>query len=97
MAATSHHLLLVLYVSSQIISMSSVPISIGLFGAILIAGSINQMQGTQTQILVASEDIIQGMGEEESWGNGRMDLESNDYPGSGANNRHLPRPPNGRG
>ncbi|KAK9119231.1 hypothetical protein Scep_017324 [Stephania cephalantha] len=62
-----------------------------------ISRSINQMQGTQTQILVASRGHHPGMGEEESWGNGRMDLESNDYPGSGANNRHLPRPPNGRG
>ncbi len=23
----------------------------------------------------------------------RMDVELNDYPGSGANNRHTPRPP----
>ncbi|XP_016442365.1 uncharacterized protein LOC107767789 [Nicotiana tabacum] len=30
---------------------------------------------------------------EEEFINGRMDLESHDYPGSGANNRHTPRPP----
>ncbi|XP_044485429.1 uncharacterized protein LOC123210997 [Mangifera indica] len=28
---------------------------------------------------------------------GRMDVELNDYPGSGANNRHTPRPPMGKG
>ncbi|KAK1317458.1 hypothetical protein QJS10_CPA05g00607 [Acorus calamus] len=31
--------------------------------------------------------------EVEELGHGRMDLESNDYPGSGANNRHDPRNP----
>lgn len=29
--------------------------------------------------------------------NGRMDVEVNDYPGSGANNRHTPRQQLGRG
>ncbi|KAK4768115.1 hypothetical protein SAY87_003256 [Trapa incisa] len=28
---------------------------------------------------------------------GRLDIEINDYPGSGANNRHNPRPQLGRG
>ncbi|KAK4778709.1 hypothetical protein SAY86_006237 [Trapa natans] len=30
-------------------------------------------------------------------GEGRLDIEINDYPGSGANNRHNPRPQLGRG
>ncbi|OAY41877.1 hypothetical protein MANES_09G136400v8 [Manihot esculenta] len=30
---------------------------------------------------------------EEGYSNGRMDLESTDYPGTGANNHHDPKPP----
>ncbi|KAJ6339969.1 hypothetical protein OIU77_007839 [Salix suchowensis] len=35
-------------------------------------------------------------GQDEHTGHGRKIVELNDYPGSGANNRHTPRPQFGR-
>ncbi|KAJ3677386.1 hypothetical protein LUZ60_003110 [Juncus effusus] len=37
--------------------------------------------------------IIDEISIEEGMIKGRMDIETNDYPGSGANNRHTPKPP----
>ncbi|XP_054802365.1 uncharacterized protein LOC129306059 [Prosopis cineraria] len=47
-------------------------------------------QATPAQGLRNGEEMIE-MGEEVI--EGRMDLESTDYPGTGANNRHDPRTP----
>ncbi|KAI9173816.1 hypothetical protein LWI28_007089 [Acer negundo] len=46
-----------------------------------------------THQLVIAETIL----EEEKTMSGRMGVELNDYPGSGANNRHTPRQQFGRG
>ncbi|KAL5722845.1 hypothetical protein ACHQM5_006314 [Ranunculus cassubicifolius] len=89
MAATSPHILLILLLCSQIIFINAVPLS----------RTRNLLHETETQEVVASfQGVTEDSWEEAVVTNGRMDLENttNDYPGSGANSRHFPRPPLGR-
>ncbi|ONK62799.1 uncharacterized protein A4U43_C07F8260 [Asparagus officinalis] len=47
-------------------------------------------QGASAQEAMTTDQMAT---EEEAFGEGRMSLEVDDYPGSGANNRHDPKSP----
>ncbi|KAK1291720.1 hypothetical protein QJS10_CPB17g01545 [Acorus calamus] len=65
--------------------------------AIPLSRSLTLMNQDMSSLeMIEQEDGGRGGGgalEVEELGHGRMDLERNDYPGSGANNRHDPRNP----
>ncbi|KAK1278263.1 hypothetical protein QJS04_geneDACA003460 [Acorus gramineus] len=50
-------------------------------------------EGMSSLDMVDQMDNGGGALEVDELGHGRMDIESNDYPGSGANNRHDPKSP----
>ncbi|KAK9996091.1 hypothetical protein SO802_020777 [Lithocarpus litseifolius] len=84
MAYTFSPLLVLLLVFSQLISLNAVPVTrIG-----------NLMHGHQARPVSQNTHML---ATEEKWDeqtfSGRMDVELHDYPGSGANNRHTPKPP----
>ncbi|KAF6134488.1 hypothetical protein GIB67_028509 [Kingdonia uniflora] len=89
MAASSLHLLVILLVFSHFNS----------FNAVSLTRTRSLLDGIQTLDLVASKNTQQVISEEiyeEDIMKGRMDLVNNDYPGSGPNNRHYPKPPLGK-
>ncbi|KAF3437681.1 hypothetical protein FNV43_RR20437 [Rhamnella rubrinervis] len=84
---TLFHLLVILLGFSYFISLNAVPVTrIGN----LMRGALvhDQVAPENTDHLVAKESTIW----DEQAINGRMDVELQDYPGSGANNRHTPKP-----
>ncbi|XWS37341.1 hypothetical protein CRYUN_Cryun19dG0034500 [Craigia yunnanensis] len=87
MESTLFRLLLVLLGLSHIICLNAVPVT--RIGSLMHGPQVHQV----------SENIHLVTAEESSESQiikGRMDVELNDYPGSGANNRHTPRPQFGR-
>lgn len=62
-------------------------------GAIPFTRSSNLVQKTHESLEVAKTSLL----ENPNLVMRRMEIEVNDYPGSGANNRHTPRPQQGRG
>ncbi|XP_068657819.1 uncharacterized protein [Aristolochia californica] len=68
---------------SHLISVRAVPIS---------RGFVSENQDPSVEILEQMNDE-EVMPLEEDFVHGRMEIESTDYPGSGANNRHDPKTP----
>lgn len=59
-------------------------------------GNLNQLQNSDkvSNNLQGAGDLgLVDVGEGEGFIEGRMDMESTDYPGTGANNHHDPRTP----
>ncbi|KAE8681348.1 cyclic dof factor 3-like [Hibiscus syriacus] len=81
--STVFRILVILLGLSQITSLNAVPVSrIG-----------NPMHGSRVHQVQENTHLIQvGKSSESEIIKGRMFVELNDYPGSGANNRHTPRP-----
>ncbi|XXG87660.1 hypothetical protein AAC387_Pa11g2292 [Persea americana] len=81
------HLLVILLGFNHLISLNE--------AVLLTTGSRRMLQEPQYHIL-ASGDAQEKDPPEELWKeeliNGRMDIENTDYPGSGANHRHTPKP-----
>ncbi|XP_010257658.1 PREDICTED: uncharacterized protein LOC104597668 [Nelumbo nucifera] len=90
MAGSPLHLLVILLSFSHLISLNAVPIT----------RTRNLLSDTRVLLPADSENTHLQASTEEVWeeelANGRMGLELNDYPGSGANNRHTPKPPLGK-
>ncbi|KAG7020052.1 hypothetical protein SDJN02_19020, partial [Cucurbita argyrosperma subsp. argyrosperma] len=84
MAAPTHFLrLLVIFLGLHynLLSSNAVPSSRSVR---LMHASIQHLQvSSNTHMVIANQDKVR---------HGRMSLELNDYPGSGANNRHTPGP-----
>ncbi|KAL4633665.1 uncharacterized protein LOC142630700 [Castanea sativa] len=84
MANTFSPLLVLLLVFSQLISLNAVPVT----------RTGNLMHGHQVHLVSQNTHML---ATEEKWDeqifSGRMEFELHDYPGSGANNRHTPKPP----
>ncbi|XP_059448637.1 uncharacterized protein LOC132179862 [Corylus avellana] len=86
MAGNTLHLLVILLAFSNLISLNAAPIS----------RARNLLHDSKD--IAASRSIrgaITKQSVEEELTNGGSDLESADYPGSGANHRHTPMPPAG--
>ncbi|KAA8529416.1 hypothetical protein F0562_033785 [Nyssa sinensis] len=90
MAGNALHLLVILLAFSHLsISLNAVPTSRTMH---LFHESKDILTFENNQLMIEEETM-----EEEEVSHGRMDLENNDYPGPGANNRHTPKPQPGRG
>ncbi|XP_058077334.1 uncharacterized protein LOC131225759 [Magnolia sinica] len=90
MGKRSLHLLVILLGFSHLIALNATPLTrtqkMLQDPQGLVASGNSQKTTTEEAYAWEHEDMI----------NGRMDLESQDYPGSGANNRHTPRSPGGK-
>ncbi|XP_018826566.1 uncharacterized protein LOC108995444 [Juglans regia] len=84
MASTLTPLLVLLLVFSSHVCLNAVPVT--RIGSLLHGPQVPQV--SENTLMLATEENL-----EEPNIAGRMDLELHDYPGSGANNRHTPRPP----
>ncbi|URE09718.1 hypothetical protein MUK42_04103 [Musa troglodytarum] len=84
-----NHLLTLLLFLSFILSLDAAPLSSN-----VLKGSLALRDQDETAIKGAEQVINKPMLFEEGVPvNGRMDIELNDYPGSGANSRHDPKNP----
>ncbi|KAL8057009.1 hypothetical protein ABFS82_04G156800 [Erythranthe guttata] len=73
--------------------------SICMNGAIPITRSTNLMNKPQSYEFSEGDLLVENPNKkvESTTGGRRIEMELDDYPGSGANNRHTPRPQLGRG
>ncbi|XP_020276580.1 uncharacterized protein LOC109850907 isoform X1 [Asparagus officinalis] len=72
---------------SYLVSLNAAPLS---RSTTLQSISGYNQQGASAQEAMTTDQMAT---EEEAFGEGRMSLEVDDYPGSGANNRHDPKSP----
>ncbi|KAJ3705764.1 hypothetical protein LUZ61_009469 [Rhynchospora tenuis] len=86
MKATSFHLVIALALSFSLITSNAVPSS-------RLKGLSSQENQGISSISDAREAITDDALIEELLIKGRMDIATNDYPPSGANNHHTPKPP----
>ncbi|GMY15614.1 Transmembrane protein [Fagus crenata] len=83
--ALSHsHVLVFLLVFSQLISLNAVPVT--RIGKLMHGHQVHLVSQNTHMLATVEKWDVQTIAR-------RMDVELNDYPGSGANNRHTPRPP----
>ncbi|KAG2679276.1 hypothetical protein I3843_11G044700 [Carya illinoinensis] len=81
MASTLTPVLVLLLVFSYHVCLNAVPVT-------RIGSLMHGPQVSENTVKLAAEENL-----EEQNIAGRMDIALHDYPGSGANNRHTPRPP----
>ncbi|KAL6009125.1 hypothetical protein ACLOJK_022352 [Asimina triloba] len=87
MGKRSLHLLLILLAISHLISLNAIPLT--RTQILFLEPKDTAFSATSQQMITVAEEVWN----DEELLEGRMDLEKNDYPGSGANNRHTPKPP----
>ncbi|KAL4203171.1 hypothetical protein AMTRI_Chr01g102670 [Amborella trichopoda] len=80
------HLLLIFLFFLHLISSKAVPLS----------RSISLLEEDQPTVLETAQQVYDGDLFEENTIHGRILIETNDYPGSGANSRHDPKTPGRR-
>ncbi|XP_048329930.2 uncharacterized protein LOC125422412 isoform X1 [Ziziphus jujuba] len=83
-------LLVILLGFSHLISLNAIPAT--RIGSLMHGPSVHDQVTEKTNQMAAKESFW----DEQATINGRMDVELHDYPGSGANNRHTPKPQNAK-
>ncbi|KMS97438.1 hypothetical protein BVRB_5g126950 [Beta vulgaris subsp. vulgaris] len=93
MANNKINLIILIFFCASIFSSLAVPSSRSLIM------NQNKLESSSSRVLLtqaaAKVGIDYGWTKETGKTKGRMDIELNDYPGTGANNNHEPKPGNG--